>query len=41
MNEIMAIKEVIEEKNEDIKTFRVEPVYGTVEEVSIVLEVEE
>ena len=41
MSDVAAIKLFIEEKNKDIKTFKIEPVYGTVEEVSIPLEVPE
>lgn len=41
MNDIEELKLSIEEKNEKIKTFKVEPIYGTVEEVSIIAEVPE
>ena len=41
MSDVMAIKTFIEEKNKEIKLLKVEPVYGTIEEVSIPLEVPE
>ena len=41
MNDIEELKELIKEKNEEIKAYKVEPVYGAIEEVSIIAEVTE